>query len=443
MWALLVLAPQVDAEAPAPVCSCPEVSSAGTPAAAPAVRRGSLRSAAWSELATLTPDAFSPLAWQALLTGCTVLAADPVWAPSCNAAQALGPNADSDARLGFLRAQFQPWQAIGGDGQAEGLATGYYEPILHGSRTRSEVYRYPLYARPDDLLTVDLESVVPELKGRRVRARLVGNRVVPYYSRAEIEQPVPPAPLQGREIAWIDDALEVFFMQIQGSARVEFAEGGGIHVGYADQNGQPFRSIARMLIDRGELTVAQASLQGMKAWARAHPERVAEVLNANPSYVFFQELPGDLPGPLGSLGVPLIGEAAVAVDARIVPLGAPVFFDTTLPLGHQPLRRIAMAQDTGGAINGAVRIDYYWGVGDAALAQAGRMRQKLKLWVFLPLGTHPEGGALVPDVTPVTPPAPAEALPAPLEAPPAPVADPIDVPPVLKPAPALSATPPG
>jgi membrane-bound lytic murein transglycosylase A len=372
-------------------CTCPD-------AAAPApVRRGSLRPVAWSELKGFDAAAVTPASWQALLLGCGVLRADPVWADFCEAALALPAAPDGEGRLVFLQTRLQPWQALGPDGQLEGLATGYYEPILHGSRQRSEQFRYPLYGRPDDLLTVELDSVVPELKGRRVRARVEGNRVVPYYSRAEIEGQTPPASLQGREIVWIDDPVEVFFLQIQGSGRVELAEGGGIHVGYADQNGQPFRSVARLLIDRGELSVAQATLQGMKVWARAHSERVAEVLDANPSYVFFREVAGDLPGPLGTLGVPLIGEGAVAVDARIVPLGAPVFFDTTLPLSQEPLRRVAMAQDTGGAINGAVRIDYFWGLGDDALAQAGRMRQKLKLWALLPLGTHPESGAVVPD----------------------------------------------
>jgi membrane-bound lytic murein transglycosylase A len=299
-----------------------------------------------------------------------------------------------------LKSFLTPWQALNAEGQAEGLATGYYEPILHGSRTRTSLYRYPLYAAPDDLLTIDLETVVPELKGRRVRGRIEGRRVVPYFSRGEIEAGPPPS-LQGREIVWIDDPVEVFFLQIQGSGRVELAEGGGLHVGYADQNGQPFRSVARLLIEKGELTVGQATLQGMKAWAKAHPDRVDEFLQGNPSYVFFKELPGDLPGPIGTLGSPLIGEGSVAVDARWIPLGAPVLVDTVFPLSQQTLRRFAMAQDTGGAINGAVRIDYFWGLGDPALAQAGRMRQKLKLWVFLPQGTHPEGGDVVPDSRPL------------------------------------------
>ena len=365
----------------------------------PMLRRGSLRAASWSEVSALGADAISPASWEAFLLGCGVLRADPLWAPTCAAAGALTAEPDAATRLDFFRTHLQPWQALGGEGQLEGLATGYYEPVLHGSRFKSERFRYPLYARPDDLLTVDLGSLIPELRGRRLRARLDGNRVVPYYSRSEIEHNHPET-LNGREIVWIDDPVEVFFLHIQGSGRVELAEGGGIHVGYADQNGQPFKSVARFLIDRGELSVAQASLQGMKAWASAHPDRVDTFLDANPSYVFFRELPGSLPGPIGTLGVPLIGDATVAVDAKVIPLGAPVFVDTTYPLSQQALRRVAMAQDTGGAINGAVRVDYFWGLGDQALEQAGRMRQKLRMWVFLPPGTHPLNGVLVSDNDP-------------------------------------------
>jgi len=359
-----------------------------------------LKLATWQDLIGADTKALIAPMWQSFNLGCVALRSDPIWTDICD--QAAGMTDDNDVvnRLEFIKTHFVPWQAVGSEGQAEGLATGYYEPILHGSRKPDTRFRIPLYSKPEDLLTIDLESVVPELRGRRVRGRLDGNRVIPYYSRADIEQDTP-ASLKGREIVWIDDPVEVFFLHIQGSGRVELAEGGGMHVGYADQNGQPFRSVARLLIERGELSVAQATLQGIKAWALAHPDLVAEFLQANPSYVFFRELPGDLPGPLGTLGTPLIGEGSVAVDARIIPLGVPVFVDTTFPLSQQPLKRFAMAQDTGGAINGSVRVDYFWGLGDAALAQAGRMRQKLKLWALLPIGTHPEMGTIVQDTAPL------------------------------------------
>lgn len=385
---------------PTPVasCSCVDNSPDSLEANHP---KGSLRPLTWADMPAIDSSQVGAPLWQALLLGCGVLPPESLWSDFCSAAQALAPEASEQERLELIESRLSPWQAVGADGQAVGLATGYYEPILHGSKQRSDKYRYPLYAAPDDLLTVELDSIVPELKGRRVRGRLLGQKVVPYFTRADIEGDAPPDSLRGREIVWIDDPVEVFFLHIQGSGRVELDEGGALHVGYADQNGQPFRSVARLLIERGELSVGQASLQGMKAWAEAHPDRVSEFLNANPSYVFFRELPGDLPGPIGTLGSPLIGQGSVAVDARWIPLGAPVYLETTRPLTQTPLKQLAMAQDTGGAINGAVRIDYFWGLGDAALAEAGRMRQALKLWVLLPRGTHSEGGDLVLDPVPL------------------------------------------
>jgi len=392
--------PSAPAPAPNPACSCADNQNGETPPPSSSSRKGTLRQSNWSELSGADEKALTNPMWQSLILGCVALRSDPIWTDLCDSAAAMPKESKPEHRLAFLQARFVPWQALGSEGQTEGLATGYYEPILRGSRKPDARYRFPLYGKPDDLLTIDLESVVPELRGRRVRGRLEGNRVIPYYSRADIESE-PPESLKGREIVWIDDPVEVFFLHIQGSGRVELAEGGGMHVGYADQNGQPFRSVARLLIERGELSVAQATLQGMKAWAIAHPDRVNSFLQANPSYVFFRELPGDLPGPLGTLGTPLIGEGSVAVDARIIPLGVPVFVDTTYPLSQQALKRFAMAQDTGGAINGSVRIDFFWGLGDAALAQAGRMRQKLKLWALIPNGTHPENGTLVQDTVPL------------------------------------------
>jgi len=394
-------APSISSSSLPASCACMDSSNAENTSGTSPSRKGSLRLASWSDLPDVDAKAVVKPMWQSLLQGCVALRSDPIWTEICDAAVNLGEDKDQETKFEFLKSHFVPWQALGSEGQSDGLATGYYEPILHGSRKADERFRVPLYSKPDDLLTIDLESVVPELRGRRVRGRLDGNRVVPYYSRADIDQDTPSS-LKGREIVWIDDPVEVFFLHIQGSGRVELAEGGGLHVGYSDQNGQPFRSVARLLIERGELSVAQATLQGIKAWALAHPDRVAEFLFANPSYVFFRELPGDLPGPLGTLGTPLIGEGSVAVDARIIPLGVPVFVDTTFPLTQQPLKRFAMAQDTGGAINGSVRIDYFWGLGDSALAQAGRMRQKLKLWALLPIGTHAEMGTLVRETIPLS-----------------------------------------
>ena len=188
----------------------------------------------------------------------------------------------------------------------------------------------------------------------------------------------------------MDDAVDLFFLQIQGSGRVRLPTGELVRVAYADQNGQPYKSIGRYLVEQGELKLEQASMQGIKAWGAANPEKLEALLNRNPSYVFFRETQGadagkdGTSGPAGALGVALTPERSIAVDPRHIPLGAPVFIATTWPDSMLPLTRLVLAQDTGGAIRGAVRADYFWGFGEAAGAQAGRMRQSAKMWVLLP-----------------------------------------------------------
>ena len=215
--------------------------------------------------------------------------------------------------------------------------------------------------------------------------------MVPYFSRAEIERGV--APVAGKEIAWVDDAIEAFFLQIQGSGRIQLENGDLIRLGYADQNGHPYRSIGRYLVDRGELKLHEASMEGIQAWARANPSRMEEMLNANPSYVFFRELPvrdtgqtATADGPIGALGVPLTPRRSIAVDPRHIPLGAPVFLSTSWPNSEAPLARLMLAQDTGGAIRGPVRADFFWGFGAEAGTLAGKMRQPGMMWVLLPRG---------------------------------------------------------
>ena len=185
---------------------------------------------------------------------------------------------------------------------------------------------------------------------------------------------------------WINDIIDVFFLHIQGSGLVNLENGSQVHVGYADQNGHAYNSIGRLLIERGELTADQASMQGIKNWARNNLGQLRELLNSNPSYVFFRELPAGLPGPLGALGVPITAERSVAIDPKYIPLGAPLFLSTTQPNSATPLKRLMVAQDTGGAIKGGVRADYFWGAGDAAGKQAGAMKQQGKIWVLLPKG---------------------------------------------------------
>ncbi len=339
-----------------------------------------LQTATWADLPGWNEDDPQP-AFEAFRGSCAVLEKRALWRDVCASAKAMQPTDAAGIRAWF-EAQFQPWALVNPDGARQGLITGYYEPVLRGSRTRKPPFTHPLFGPPDDLVVVDLADLYPELKHMRLRGRLEGRRLVPYYSRGDwTDQEVVRA---DKALIWGDDAFDLFFMEIQGSGQVVLDDGTRIRVSYADQNGHPYRSIGRWLIDQGELKVEQASMQGIGAWAMAHPQRVQELLNANPSLVFFRELPLEGIGPPGALGVPLTPERSIAVDPRQVTLGAPVYLATTRPNDTQPLNRLMLAQDTGGAIRGVVRADFYWGSGAEAGSQAGRMRQKGSMWVLMP-----------------------------------------------------------
>ena len=366
---------------------CPAPASVALPAPPADVDyKGRLQPASWLDL----PDwGREPLreSLEAFVRGCAVLEKQDAWKAVCAGAATLQPGTPERDIAAFFELNFDPFQVLNADDSASGMVTGYYEPLLKGNRVRTARYRYPLYAVPQDMLTIDLSSVYPEFKNRRLRGRVEGNKVVPYLARGDIDR--DPAPLKGLELAWVDDPIDVFFLHIQGSGQVEFENGERLRVGYADQNGHPFRSLGRLLIQRRELPPERASMQGIKDWARRNPKKLQEYLNANPSYVFFRELPKELTGPIGSLGVSLTAERSIAVDTRVVPLGVPVYLATTWPNSPQPLQRLMVAQDTGGAIAGGVRADFYWGFGDAAGAQAGKMRQAGRMWVLLPKGYAP------------------------------------------------------
>ena len=328
------------------------------------------------------PDALLAPGVRAFAAGCPRIVQSHPLRRACDALLA-NPPGDERAARQFAEESFSPWALATTDGTAQGLVTGYYEPVLSGSRTRTDRFRYPVYGVPEDLLAVDLESVNPELKGLRLRGRLEGNRLIPYWTRAQIEG---PDAFRAPVVAWVEDPVELFFLQIQGSGQIELASGARLRLGYGDHNGHPYRSIGRYLVERREMTLDQASMQGIKAWAAANPRKLREALDANPSYVFFREMPDSPSGPIGTLGAPLTAGYSIAVDPRAVPLGAPVFLATTWPLSAQPLERLMAAQDTGGAIRGAVRADFYWGTGSEAGTLAGRMRQQGRMWLLWPRG---------------------------------------------------------
>ncbi|SFV15790.1 murein transglycosylase A [Pseudoduganella namucuonensis] len=330
-------------------------------------------------------------AWPAFMSSCSVLGKRAEWKEACGIAKQVNAADDKAIRL-FFESFFEPRQVIAPDGTDTGLVTGYYEPLLRGARKKGGPYQTPLYKVPDDLITVDLAGVYPELKGMRLRGRLSGKKLVPYSTRAEIDR----ADFTGKELLWVDDPVEAFFLQVQGSGRVQLTDSlETVRVAYADQNGHPYKSIGRWLVDKGELTADQASAQGIKAWIAGHPTRQAELFNANPSYVFFREekLPDPKVGPKGSLGVPLTPQRSIAVDATQLPLGAPVYLSTTHANSDLPLQRLVMAQDTGGAIRGAIRVDFFFGFGTEAAENAGRMKQKGNVWVLMPKSMPPAAAA--------------------------------------------------
>ncbi len=377
--------PQPAPPQPAPGPPSPPVPAPSPPLVpTPQAALPGLKSVPWSALPywQTTPLAES---WGAFLQGCTALQKRAAWQSVCEEARRLN-NPDETTVRDFFERYFQTYESSNEDGTTEGLVTGYYEPLIKGSRVQTARARFPIYGVPDDLITVDLASVYPQLKNLRLRGKLVGNKVVPYAPRHEIENGGSGNGANAKILAWAEDAVELFFMQIQGSGRVELPGGTHLRLGYADQNGHPYKSIGKLLVERGELTLDQASMQSIKEWGIKNPDKLPTLLAANPSYVFFRELPEGLPGPVGALGVPVTAGRSIAVDPKFIPLGAPVFLATTLPNSTTPLNRLMMAQDTGGAIRGGVRADFFWGFGTEAGEMAGKMKQQGRMWVLLPKG---------------------------------------------------------
>ncbi len=373
-----------------PCAACPSCPPpvATTPTVPPPFSR-TLQAAEWSELPGWRDDDVAA-AWTAFLQSCRGIvgrAYGGEWKRVCELAREAGGRPGFDARA-FFQDNLRPYAIVADDGSTSGTITGYYEPLLQGSRQRTRKFEQPVLGVPDDLLSIDLSTVFPELKDKRLRGRLEGKRVVPYWTRAEIVSRGEAIP--ARTLLYVDDAVELFFLQVQGSGRVRLTDGSLVRLNYADQNGHAYQSIGRVLVARGELKLEEASMQGIQAWARANPGRLDELLNSNPSYVFFREMPDSKDGPIGALGVPLSAERSIAVDPRSVPLGAPVFLSTTRPNSAQPLNRLMLAQDTGGAIKGAVRADFFWGFGKAAGELAGRMKQSGRMWVLLPPEAAPK-----------------------------------------------------
>jgi membrane-bound lytic murein transglycosylase A len=287
-----------------------------------------------------------------------------------------------------LRKEFNVYRAAGRAGESKVLFTGYFEPVYAARLHPDDTFVHPIYRKPDDLVKIDLSLFGEGFKGKSIVARVEGKKVTPYYSRRQIAL---EKALEGRnlEIAWLRDSVDVAFLQIQGSGRLELEDGKAISVGYAEKNGHPYRSIGRYLLDRGLLSKEEVSMQRIRKYLSEHPEIVDEVLNFNPSYVFFRILgEGQI---LGSLNVPITPGRTVALDSRLFPPGALLFIKTKKPrvndrgeiVEWEEFTRFAVNQDTGGAIRGAGRADLFWGRGPYAELAAGHMNHEGELYALI------------------------------------------------------------
>lgn len=304
------------------------------------------------------------------------------WRPLCSGIANI-PTGDSDALRGFIEANLVPLR-VRGKTDDPGLFTGYFEPIIEASRERTPIYHEPIYALPRDHVSVRLEAFDPDLKGRSIVGRVEGGRLIPYRQRGEIEA---GAINQSADVLfWARDTLDVFILQVQGSGIAALPDGARTRIGFAGHNGHNYGSVGRWLIERGELSSGRAGWEDIRAWLEANPKIMRDTLAVNRRFIFFREIDGD--GPTGAAGVTLTAERSMAVDPKHVPLNVPVWLDAEHPDGgpggKKRLQRLMLAQDTGNAIRGAVRGDFFWGTGREALDKAGRMKSRGAYYILVP-----------------------------------------------------------
>ncbi len=305
-----------------------------------------------------------------------------LWGPACAAAKDVPPADDAAARR-FFEQRFQPY-LVTQSGNTDALVTGYFEPEVKGSTSRGGDYQTPLLGLPPDLVTVNLGAFDPAKKGETLVGRLDGHQIRPYYDRFQIENGALDA--DSLAIAWVADPVDAYFLQIEGSGRIDLPNGSVMRVAYAGKNGRPYVPIGRVMVQEKLLAPNDVTEQSIRAWLEAHPDRAAGIMDQNPSYVFFRTAPqlSDAAGPLGALGVSLTPGRSIAVDKSFLPLGAPVWLSTTDPVTHAPLQRLTVAQDLGSAINGPLHADVFFGSGTEAAVKAGAMDASGTLYVLLP-----------------------------------------------------------
>jgi membrane-bound lytic murein transglycosylase A len=301
------------------------------------------------------------------------------WLKICADAALIRPGNRAEAQY-FFESRFTPY-VVRGNGEEKGLFTGYYEPELRGSWKPGGPFRHPIYSRPKDLISLDLGKFRSEMKGEHLAGRLSGSEFIPYATREDIEA----GALNGHqlELLWVNDPIDVFFLHIQGSGRVVFPDGSAVRIGYAGRNGHRYTPIGRELVAMGAIPPDKVSMRTIRDWLEANPLRGSQIMARNQSYIFFRVLDDD--GPVGAQGVPLTAGRSLAVDTRFIPLGVPVWLNTTEPgKPKRPLRRLVVAQDTGSAIKGVVRGDLFVGFGSVAGIVAGEMRESGTYYLLLP-----------------------------------------------------------
>jgi membrane-bound lytic murein transglycosylase A len=281
---------------------------------------------------------------------------------------------ETDGRKFFI-INFQPYKLYDSKSSDEGIITGYYEPLLYGSLTKTKRYKYPVYKIPKNLIISD----DVKLKDYKLRGKIIENKIVPYDTRAQIE--ANPNNPNLEVIAYVDDKYDLFSLHVQGSGKIQLENGKIINVGYGQQNGWPFTGIGTYMLEKGYVTRNEMSIQGIKNFFIKNPSKIDEVLNINDSYIFFR-ISKD--GAAGSLGSVLTAKRNLAVDSDFIALGMPVFLNTKNPVTKQSINQLMVAADVGGAIKGEIRADFFWGFGPEAFDYAGRMKEKGKMYILMP-----------------------------------------------------------
>ncbi len=306
-------------------------------------------------------------ALNSFINNCKSKKTQDIYGPLCQRAT------QTEEAKSFFESEFNVYKLVPENREDKGLLTGYYEPTLRGSLVKTEPYVYPIYEEPKDLISVELSSIYEDLKKYRLRGRIEGNKLIPYYAREDSDK------IDAEVICYSDSKLDIFFLEIQGSGRIELDDGENIYVGYANQNGHKYNSIGKYLIDLGEIKREDMSMQSIVEWLEINPNRVDEVLNYNNSLVFFQKKQHSASGALGIVLEPM---RSVAVDKKFIPLGSMLFLKSKID--NKDVNRVVMAQDVGGAIKGTLRADMFFGPGEGAKLSAGQLISPLSLWILLP-----------------------------------------------------------